>query len=156
MKRLSATLLLLLIAFAPSFAKKPHCMFRVHAEANPRDTPVFSSSVQAKVSGKSIAIEKVPRISERDVVAFYPYSTGSDNNYGVLFQLNDHGRLVLDTLSVERRGGLVFVFINGRPITELQIDKRISDGKIYIASGLSAADIALMKKDWALIGQRKK
>lgn len=155
MKRLSATLLLLLIASASGFAKKPHCMFRVHAEANPQDTAAFSSSVRAKVSGKNIAIEKMPRLSERDVVAFYPYSAGS-NNYGVLFQLSDHGRLVLDTLSVERRGALVFVFINGRPITELQIDKRISDGKIYIASGLTAADIALMKKDWGLIGQRKK
>ena len=130
-------------------------MFRVHAEANPQDTAAFSSSVRAKFSGKDIAIEKIPRISERDVLAFYPYSAGGDN-YGVLFQLNDHGRLVLDTLSVERRGALVFVFINGRPITELQIDKRISDGKIYIASGLTGADIALMKKDWPLIGRRKK
>ena len=66
------------------------------------------------------------------------------------------GRVVLDTLSVERRGGFLFVFINGRMITELQIDKRVSDGKIYVPSGLTAADIELMKKQWRLPGQPKR
>jgi hypothetical protein len=73
-----------------------------------------------------------------------------------LFQLDEHGRTVLDTLSVEHRGGLLFVFINGRMITELQIDKRVSDGKIYIPSGLTAADVGLMKKQWRLLGERKR
>jgi hypothetical protein len=97
----------------------------------------------------------MPWISERDVIAFSPYPT-ANGTYGALFQLDEHGRVVLDTLSVERRGSLLFVFINGRPITELAIDKRVSDGKIYIASGLTAADINLMKKDWRLLGQHKR
>ena len=102
-----------------------------------------------------MAIEKIPRISEQDVVAFYPYAA-ANGTYGALFQLDEHGRIALDALSIERRGSLLFVLINGRPITELEIDKRVSDGKIYIPSGLSAADIGLMKKDWRLIGQRKR
>ena len=57
---------------------------------------------------------------------------------------------------MEHRGGFLFVLINGRFITQLEIDKRVSDGKIYIPSGLVAADIDLMKKDWRLIGQKKK
>jgi len=32
----------------------------------------------------------------------------------------------------------------------------VSDGKIYIPSGLSASDTELMKKEWRLIGQRKR
>ena len=63
---------------------------------------------------------------------------------------------ILDTLSVERRGSLLFVFMNGRPLTELQVDRRVSDGKMYLASGLTEADIKLMNKDWKLIGGRKK
>jgi len=51
---------------------------------------------------------------------------------------------------------LLFTLINGRSITELQIDRRVSDGRIYIASGLTKADIELMKKNWRLIGQRKR
>ena len=106
-------------------------------------------------SGKDIAIEKLAWISEHDVIAFSPYPV-HNGTFGALFQLDEHGGVVLDTLSVERRGGFLFVFINGRMITELQIDKRVSDGKIYIPSGLTAADIELMKKQWRLLGQRKR
>ena len=84
-------------------------------------------------SGKNIAIEKLARISEYDVMAFSPYRA-PDGTFGALFQLDEHGQVVLDTLSVEHRGRLLFIFINGRMITELQIDKRVSDGKIYIPS----------------------
>jgi hypothetical protein len=142
-------------AAAEGVAKQRHCTFRLHAQANPRDTEVFATSVRAQVSGKTVAIEKMPWISERDVMAFTPYPA-ANGTYGALFQLDEHGRVVLDTLSVERRGSLLFVFINGRPITELEIDKRVSDGKIYIPSGLTSADIELMKKDWRMIGQRKR
>lgn len=146
---------MLALAFSVAAAKARHCTFRVHVEANPRDTVVFASSVRAQFSGKDVAIERVPRISERDVVAFYPFE-GGRGNFGALLQLDDHGRIALDALSIEHRGSLVFVFVNGRPITQMQIDKRVSDGKIYIPSGLSAADIELMKKDWPLIGGKKK
>ena len=132
-----------------------HCMLRLHMEANLHDTVAFATSVRAQFSGREIAIEKVARLSERDVTAFYPYRA-ADGSYGVLLQLDEHGRLTLEGLSLERRGNLLFVFVNGRPITEFEIDKRVSDGKIYIASGLTEADIALMKKDWRLIGQKKK
>src|SRR6266516_1829069 len=137
MKSIFASLILALFAVSVA-GKEQHCIFHVDAEANPNDTAVFSSSVRALFSGKQVANESKPRLSERDVVASYSYSAG-DGNYGALFELDEHGRLALDALSIERRGSLLFVLINGRSITELEIDKRISDGKIYIASGLSAA-----------------
>ena len=154
MKSIFASLIVALLAISAT-GKDRHVSFRIHAEANPNDTATFSSSVRALFSGKQVAIERMPRLSERDVVAFYPMSAG-DRNYGALFQLDEHGRLALDALSIEKRGGLLFVLINGRPITELQIDRRVSDGRIYIASGLTKADIDLMKKDWRLIGEKKK
>ena len=155
MKILWVFALCLLWAPVAGVAKQQHCIFRVHAQANPRDTGVFASSGRAQVSGKEVAIEKIPWISERDVMAFSPYPA-RDGTYGALMQLDEHGRTVLDTLSVEHRGSFLFVFVNGRFITELQIDKRVSDGKIYIPSGLTTVDIDLMKKDWRLIGQTKK
>jgi len=142
-------------AKATGAAKPRHCILRVHAQANPRDTEIFATSVRAQLSGKDVAIEKMPWISERDVVAFSPYPA-RDGTYGALLQLDDHGRVVLDTLSVERRGSFLFVFVNGHPVTELEVDKRVSDGKIYIPSGLTAGDIESMKRDWHLIGQRKR
>ncbi|MEY2487925.1 MAG: hypothetical protein QOH39_3573 [Verrucomicrobiota bacterium] len=153
MKGLCATLILLALA-CPSPAKSRHCMLRVHAEANAQDTEVFSTSVRAQLSGKTVAIEKAARLTEQDVVAFYPYPLGN-GQFGALFQLDEHGRLALDALSIERRGGFLFVFINGRAITELQIDKRVSDGQLYVPSGLTTGDIELMKKDWHLIKPRR-
>lgn len=155
MKALCAFAFCLVFAATEGVAKQRHCTFRLHAQANPRDTEVFATSVRAQFSGKTVAIEKMPWISERDIVAFSPYPA-TNGTYGALFQLDEHGRVVLDTLSIEHRGRLLFVFINGRPITELEIDKRVSDGKIYIPSGLTSADIELMKKDWRMIGQRKR
>jgi hypothetical protein len=154
MKTLCVFAICLAFGLADGIAKQRHCTFRVHAQANPRDSEAFATSVRAQISGKDVAIEKMPWISEHDVIGFssYPAQNGT---YGALIQLDDHGRVVLDTLSVERRGGFLFVFVNGRAITELQIDKRVSDGKIYIPSGLTAADIDLMKKDWRSIGQQK-
>jgi hypothetical protein len=155
MKTVCASAFLAFLAVSFVAAKSRHSMFRVHVEANPNDTAAFAVSVPARFLGQEISIERVPRITEHDVVAFYPYSA-PDGTYGALFQLDGHGTLVLDTLSIERRGELLFVFIDGRSITELQIDRRVSDGRIYIASGLTKADIKLMKKDWPLIGRRRK
>jgi hypothetical protein len=145
----------LAFALVDAAAKQRHCTFRVHAQANAQDTDVFSMPARATSSGKDVAIQKLAWITEHDVTGFSPYQA-QDGTFGALFQLDDHGRVVLDTLSVERRGGFLFVFINGRMITELQIDKRVSDGKIYVPSGLTAADVELMKKQWRLLGERKR
>jgi hypothetical protein len=154
MKSIFASLIVALFA-ASVLGKDGHCIFRVHVEANPNDTAAFSTSVPALLSGKRLAIERIPRLSESDVVAFYPYPA-KDGSYGALFQLDEHGRLALDTLSVEQRGRLLFVLVNGRPVAELQIDQRVTDGRIYVASGLTNADIAALKKCWRLIGEKKK
>ena len=143
--RRGALAVLIGLAIASPGEAKTHSTFRVHAEANASNGPVFST--QLTFLGRKVTIEKVPTVSENDVTGFQTYRA-ADGTHGTLFQLNEHGRLALDTVSVERRGGFLFVFINGRPITELRVDRRVSDGKIYIASGLTANDIELLKKDW--------
>ena len=135
-------------------AKSRHCLFRVHTEANEHDSPTFAAGAKATVSGKVVVIEKMASISENDVVAFSAYQA-PDGTFGALLRLDDHGRTMLDTLSVERRGSLLFLFMNGRLLSELQIDKRISDGQIYISSGLTADDLKLMKKDWKFIAPKE-
>ncbi len=155
MRTVWAALLLISLGGSPAMGKQRHCMIRLHVQANVHDSEVFATPLRSQFTGKPVVIEKSASISERDVAAFYPYPA-KDGSFGVLLQLDEHGKLALDTLSVERRGTPLFVFVNGRAVTELQIDRRISDGKVYLASGLNAADIELMRKDWRLIGQRKK
>jgi len=155
MKSIVACAFVVLFSMTSAAGGKPHCTLRGHVQANAHDGTSFSTRMRSSTTGKNIVIEKVPTISERDVIAFYPYQA-ADGSYGVLFQLDDHGRLALDTLSVEKRGTFLYVFVNGRPAAELQIDRRVSDGKLYVASGLTQNDLVLMRKDWPLIGKRKK
>jgi hypothetical protein len=147
MRRIASCVLLLLLLPAVADARKPRCTVRAHLEGNANDGEVFSSRLTSQATGKSIVIQKTPVISEHDVVGFTAYPA-ADGSFGVLFDLNDHGKLALDTLSIEKRGTYLYVFVNGKPVAELQIDRRVSDGKLYVASGLSAADVELMKKDW--------
>src|SRR5947209_18222635 len=102
MKILGAFTICLLWAPIVGVAKQRHCTFRVHAQANPRDSEVFATSVRAQISGKAVAIEKTPWISEHEVMGFSPYPA-QNGTYGALIQLDEHGRVVLDTLSGERR-----------------------------------------------------
>ena len=155
MTRAWAIGLFLILAASSASAKSKKCTVRVHGQGNENDGAVFATPVTTPISGKNIFIEKIATISEHDVSAYRPYQV-ANGGFGVLLQLDDHGRLALDTLSVERRGSTVLVFINGRIVTELLIDRRVSDGQIFIASGLTAADIESMQKTWPQIGAKKR
>ena len=155
MRCLAACFFAVLLGVSTADARKPRCTLRAHVEANAQDGPRFSTRLRSPATGREVVISKVPTISEADVVAFQPYPA-ENGTYGVLFHLSDHGKLALDTLSVERRGSSLFVFVNGRYIDELQIDRRVSDGKLYIRAGFTQADVELMKKEWRpVIGGRK-
>ncbi len=145
---------LLVLFCVETSAAKTHVTFRVHAQANEQDGEPFSMQVPSQSLRRSVTIEKMASISEREVQAFYPYRSAT-GSLGALVQLDDHGRLWLDTLSIEHRGSLLFIFVNGRNVAELQVDRRVSDGKIYIAAGLTDADVAAMAKDWKLIGAKR-
>ena len=118
--------------------------------------PVFSSRLRSPVTGREHRHRKgagdlgagCGRLSQP--IRLRTAATAS------LFHLNDHGKLALDTLSIERRGTSLFVFVNGRLLDELQIDRRVSDGKLYIAAGLTQADIELMKKEWPATNAARK
>jgi len=86
MKSIFASLIVALLAVSATREDR-HCTLGVHAEANP-DTATFPSFVSAYLSGKQVAIERIPRLSEHDVVVYYPYEVGS-GNYDALFQLNE-------------------------------------------------------------------
>ena len=155
MTRALAIGLLLILAASLASAKSKKCTVRLHVQGNENDGSVFTTPVTTPISGKNIFIEKIPTISEHDVSAYRPYAA-ANGSFGALLQLDEHGKLALDTLSVERRGSTALVFIDGRIVTEFLIDRRVSDGQIFIASGLTAADIASMQKTWPQIDAKKR
>ncbi len=159
MKFARALLLPILALSLLGMAKKPQISVRFHAEANPRDGEPFTVPAKFHNPDRDGVVEKIPVVSERDIRAIYPVPA-ADGTFGCLFQLDDHGRVGLQTVSTERRGALLIAFISTKAGThqaaELLIDKPIVDGKIYIPSGLTQLEIEALQKQFPTLGQRGK
>jgi len=152
--RFSRFLLPLLALGLMGAASKPKVTIRFHTEANPSSGPEFSISATAPDSSQKVTLSKVAQISESDVLAIFPFPA-ANGSMGCAFKLDAHGRVALETLSTEFRGGLLFGFVNGRVVTAMLIDRRVGDGVITIPSGLTPQDIEMMKKVFHTLGEKK-
>jgi hypothetical protein len=158
-RRLSGWLLLLLLlslsgAEASAAGRKhrdPTIFVRFHVEVTQSD-PTFATKVTAGDPPREVIVEKLPSISERDIASFYPYKA-NDGTYSAVFQLDAHGRLILQTLSEESRGKSIVAAVNGRPVTLLAIDKPITDGVIFIPRGLTEENIKQLGASFDLLGK---
>lgn len=135
-------------------AKKPQQTIRFHIEANPNGGSSFTLSAKLPDSSQSISISKAAEISESDVEAIYPFPA-ANGTMGCALKLDEHGRIALDALSQEYHGGLLIGFYNGRPVTAMQIDRRIPDGIIYIRQGILPQEIELLRKMFPVLGEKK-
>jgi hypothetical protein len=151
----SLALLLLALALAGFAQKSGTLSVTFHVEANARDTSTFSVPVTLKNSHRQVYIEKMPSITEREIETIYPFPA-SDGTMGCAFKLDAHGRIWLDTVSIENYGKAIVAMVNGRIVFDMFIDKRVSDGIITIQNGLTEEDIAILKKKFKVMGTGKK
>ena len=136
---------------AGSKHRDPTIAIRFHAQVNTYD-PTFAAMVKIGNPPRQIIVEKNPSISERDIIAFYPFKA-ADGSYAAEIQLDRNGAVVLQSLSTEKRGQIILVAVNARPVVPLTADKTITDGMIYIPSGLTLDEIHAMGASFSLIGQ---
>ena len=136
---------------AGSKRRDPSIAVRFHTQVSTFD-PSFSAKVTAGNPPRALFVEKLPSISERDIAAFYPYKA-ADGTFSAAFQLDTHGAAVLEALSAQNRGRYIVAAVNARPVALLAIDKRISDGVIYIPSGLTLEEVHKLGESFSLIGQ---
>src|SRR6266536_6398629 len=73
MRTLCVFVFCLAFALIDTAAKQRHCTFRVHAQANAQDGDVFSMPARATSSGKDVAIQNLPWITDHDFIGFSPY-----------------------------------------------------------------------------------
>lgn len=142
--RLLPVLALCLVAAAKK-ESGPAVRFYTEVQAREGDPEVLS--VQFQFPPHKGFVAKVPAISERDVREIYLFSAG-DGSAGCSFFLGEHGKAVLDTLSIEKRGMSLVAAVNGRQVIDLLIDRRVSDGIITIPRGLTLPEAALLKKSF--------
>jgi hypothetical protein len=134
-------------ANASSQNKKPKVSVRLYSEANAMDTEKFSTPVTLRYPPRKAFLNKIPHVSEFDIVAVYPFRA-PDGSMGCAFKLNTHGALALDAMSTENRGKSAVIQVNGRQVIDLVIDKRITDGILTIPFGLTESEIGAILKAW--------
>ena len=144
-------LALSLLAFAK---KQPPVVVRFHTQTNKEDTEQFSFNVSLQNPPRQVYFQKIPFLSELDVVAIYPFQA-QDGTMGCAFKFDSHGTLELDTQSIMRRGTDVVGYINGRMVCDLLIDKRVSDGVLTVPNGLTPLEIAALQKRFHTLGDPK-
>jgi len=151
--RLALPVLALLLA---GFAKQtPPITVRFYSEANSAETDNFETPVKLQFAARRAYVQKIPVISERDVAAIYPFAA-NDGTMGCAFKLDTGGAAKLDSVSVEMRGTSLVVVVNGRQVTDILIDRRVSDGIISIPSGLTALEIRDLTKKFPVLGAHRK
>ena len=131
--------------------RDPSVAIRFHAQVNTYD-PTFAAQVKVGNPPRQIIVEKIPSISEHDIISFYPFKA-ADGTFAAAFQLDRHGSVVLQALSTEKRGLIILAAVNTRPVVPLMVDKTITDGIIYIPSGLTIDEIHSMGASFSLMGQ---
>ncbi len=141
---------LLALTLLGSAKKEPAVTVRFHTEGNARDGETFTKPFTIGTPPREVFLSQVPAISEKDIVAIFPFAA-ADGTVGCAFKLDPHGRLSLDALSVEKRGGSLVAFINGAPVADILIDRRVPDGVVTIPRGLSERVIALLSSKFRVL-----
>ena len=136
---------------AGSKKRDPTIAVRFHAQVNTFD-PTFAAKVVAGNPPRELIVEKIPSLSEPAIAAF-SLSRAADGSYSAVFQFDRHGQAVLEALSSTIRGQLLVAAVNGRPVSVMKVDKIVSDGIIFIPSGLNETDIRALGASFSLMGQ---
>lgn len=154
MCRLVLFFLLPMLALEASGQKPTAISIRLHAEGNPREGETFVVPVTLVNPPKQTVIRKVPVVSERDIVSFYPFAA-ADGTIGCYFKLDANGTNKLMQHTIEYRDTLVVAMINGRVACAMMVGKKISDGIMTFPSGFLAKEIVELQARFPIIGKEK-
>lgn len=132
-------------------SKKQTVSIRFHTETSKQDSETFAMPVKLQNLRRDTYLNRIPDLSERQIKGIMPFQSG-DGTWGCVFQLDTMGKLRLDTLSSEHRGEALVVFVatkNGlHQVTDILIDRPVTDGIITIPSGLTDMEVQIMIKQF--------
>jgi hypothetical protein len=155
-------LLCVLLVCGPAafgMGSKPPVAVRFFVEANAHDTEKFSSPVHLLNPPRDAYVEGIPALNENMIKAIYPFKA-PNGTWGCSFKFDEQGRIALELLSTERRGTSLVAMLSTkahtRMVIDMLIDKPIADGIISIPYGLTELEIAVLSKEFPIIGQNKK
>ena len=159
MKFLRLAAIVLAACASLAMAKKYPVTVRFFAEANALDGSTFSNPIKFESARREGHIEKIPTVSERNIEAIYPFRA-PDGTMGCAFKLDRSGTIALDVLSTERRGSALVAFVGTKKgvhqVIDMIIDRPVNDGIITIQRGLTTLEVVALRKQWPVMGERKK
>ena len=127
---------------------------RLHAEGNPSEGESFVVPVTLVNPPKQTVIRKVPIVTERDIVAFYPFAA-ADGTIGCYFKLDADGTNKLTQHTIEFRDTLVVAMINGRVACVMMVGEKVTDGIMPFPSGFLPQEIVELQARYPIIGREK-
>ena len=145
MKTLNILFVVALAFLCIAGGKKPKITVRVHAEGNEMDTATFAQPITIQYPPYKIYIQQVPVFSEQDIVGVEVH-LAANGSYGALLSLSPSGKLALSATSTSRPRTFLAVFVNGKQLETVFIDRPVYDGLFYIRQGLSQEDAELLQK----------
>jgi len=150
-------LLTALLVFSPlavhAGQKKPAPVsIRVFCEGNEKEGESFVTPVELTNPQKRVFLRKVPIVTERDFLAFYPFP-GRDGMIGAYFRLDAHGSDKLDQFTTEDRGKLAVIMVNGRVAAALRVEDRVKDGILFVPGGILPNEVQLLETKYPVIGR---
>lgn len=133
--------------------KKDVFSIRIHGEGSPEDGEKFTVPV-VLLDGRKTTLSIMPLLNEHDIKAVYPFKT-ADGTYGAFLRLDGHGANLLTQYSIEKMGAntTLTVFINGRQVVSVIVDKPVKDGIFWIPSGMTIMEEARMVNAFPVMGQ---
>lgn len=144
--RFFSTALLLGLASTVCFAgaSRPKTMLRVHVQTTVQGAPGTQSLPVTIINPtRQIMVRALPEVTERDIDRVE--STEADSGLALRITFNEHGRTVLNTVTLENQGKIMVVFLNGRAIYAPVIDKVIADGVLIIPRGVAPEEVPLLQ-----------
>ena len=133
-----------MVAFFPPPA--PKCPLSIHEEANTNDDPGTIRTVSVPGTGLNITINTFPALTERDLIAAKFKDTPAGPS--IELEFDDHGRMVLDTISTKGRDRYLVVCVDNKPIMAWYLNKRLTDGKFVLFGDFTEADAQEYLKAW--------
>jgi len=144
----------------PSFClangdKAPDVVVTFHLESAPVPGKKMTFNWQTMVGRKHFRISSEFKTS--DIVGHRPFpSPHVEDQYGMIFKFDRDAKRRLHQLTINNNGKHLIVFMNGKPVDMLKIDKPVDDGIICVWRGLLPSDVHKADKLVPRIGEDKK
>jgi len=152
MKKLLLCIFAATLAAHASSGPKDGVLIRLHAPGNPADGEPFVRPVKVGFSQEDFYISKVPIITEKNIERVFPF-TNADGSMGCTLALDFSGVQKIDEQTARERDSIIVALVNGRVASAMRVDRRISNGIITIAGGLTEYEIYALLAKYPMIGK---